>query len=150
MRISDWSSDVCSSDLPECILLDVDFSQSDDVFVGYESNDAHKIEVIESGMDGHAIHGELFFARPYDWIVAGTKARDPDVVHPTRGVRKLVKRVVHGSDFMMAAMTLYLTMGRDAVVVAAKLAGHYNADSWPQAELVNFRGDGKSTSLNYR
>src|SRR3546814_17932598 len=36
---------------PECILLDVDFSQSDDVFVGYESNDAHKIEVIESGMD---------------------------------------------------------------------------------------------------
>src|SRR3546814_8575488 len=83
MRISDWSSDVCSSDL---------FSQSDDVFVGYESNDAHKIEVIESGMDGHAIHGELFFARPYDWIVAGKKAGDPDVVHPTRGVRQLVKR----------------------------------------------------------
>src|SRR3546814_584942 len=73
---------------PECILLDVDFSQSDDVFVGYESNDAHKIEVIESGMDGHAIHGELFFARPYDWIVAGKKAGDPDVVHPTRGVRR--------------------------------------------------------------
>src|SRR3546814_5082221 len=97
MRISEWSSDVCSSDL------------SDDVFVGYESNDAHKIEVIESGMDGHAIHGELFFARPYDWIVAGKKAGDPDVVHPTRGVRQLVKRVVHGSNFMMAAMTLYLT-----------------------------------------
>src|SRR3546814_14238051 len=37
---------------PECILLDVDFSQSDDVFVGYESNDAHKIEVIESGKSG--------------------------------------------------------------------------------------------------
>src|SRR3546814_5394435 len=92
MRIRDWSSYVCSSDL-----------------------------VIESGMDGHAIHGELFFARPYDWIVAGKKAGDPDVVHPTRGVRQLVKRVVHGSNFMMAAMTLYLTMGRDAVVVAAKL-----------------------------
>src|SRR3546814_15670890 len=41
---------------------------------------------------------------------------------------------------MMAAMTLYLTMGRDAVVVAAKLAGHSNADSWPQEELVNFCG----------
>src|SRR3546814_7150051 len=48
--------------------------------------------------------------------------------------------VVHGSNFMMAAMTLYLTMGRDAVVVAAKLAGHSNADPWPQAELVNFCG----------
>src|SRR3546814_2748417 len=41
---------------------------------------------------------------------------------------------------MMAAMTLYLTMGRDAVVVAAKLAGHSNADSWPQEALVNFCG----------
>src|SRR3546814_16298857 len=94
MRISDWSSDVCSSDL---------------------SNDAHKIEVIESGIDGHAIHGELFFDRPYDWIVAGKKAGDPDVVHPTRGVRPLVKRVVHGSNFMMAAMTLYLTARKSVV-----------------------------------
>src|SRR3546814_6897577 len=92
-------------------------------------------------MDGQAIHGELFFARPYDWIVAGKKAGDPDVVHPTRGVRQLVKRVVHGSNFMMAAMTLYLTMGRDAVVVAVKLAGHSTADSWPQEELVNFCGN---------
>src|SRR3546814_17822800 len=31
-------------------------------------------------------------------------------------------------------------MGRDAVVVAAKLAGHSHADSWPQEELVNFCG----------
>src|SRR3546814_9844969 len=98
-------------------------------------------------MDGHAIHGELCFARPYDWIVAGKKAGDPDVVHPTRGVRQLVKRVVHGSNFMMAAMTLYLTMGRDAVVVAAKLAGHSNADSWPQEELVNFRSEEHTSEL---
>src|SRR3546814_12485915 len=93
MRISDWSSDVCSSDL-----------------------------------------------RPYDWIVAGKKAGDPDVVHPTRGVRQIVKRVVHGSNFMMEAMTLYLTMDRDALVVAAKPTGHSNANSCPQEKLVNFCG----------
>lgn len=123
---------------PDCILVDIDYSQSDDVFVGYESNDPHKIEVIKSGKDGHAIHGELFFARPYEWIVAGKKAGDDEVVHPTRGVRQLSKRVVHGANFMMAAMTLYLTMGKEAVVAAAKLAGNHDADKWPQDMLVNF------------
>lgn len=126
---------------PECILVDVDYSQSDDVFVGYESNDPHKIEVIESGLDGHAIHGELFFARPYDWIVAGKKAGDPQVVHPTRGVRQLSKRVVHGSNFMMAALTLFFTMGREAVVAAAEYAGHADASRWPQEQLVMFCGE---------
>lgn len=126
---------------PDCILLDFDYSQSDDVFVGYESNDQHKIEVIESGKDGHAIHGELFFARPYDWIVAGKKAGDPLVVHPTRGVRQLSKRVVHGSNFMMAAMTLFFTMGREAVVAAAEFAGFADASRWPQEKLVLFCGE---------
>lgn len=125
---------------PDCILIDVDYSQSDDVFVGFESNDPHKIEVIRSGKDGHAIHGELFFGRPYDWIVTGKKAGDAEVVHPTRGVRQLSKRVVHGANFMMAALTLFLTMGRDAVVAAAKLAGHGDADIWPQEKLVLFCG----------
>lgn len=126
---------------PDCILIDFDYSQSDDVFVGYESNDPHKIEVIESGKDGHAIHGELFFARPYDWIVAGKKAGDPQVVHPTRGVRQLSKRVVHGSNFMMAALTLFFTMGREAVVAAAEFAGHADANRWPQEKLVLFCGE---------
>lgn len=126
---------------PECILMDVDFSQSDDVFVGYESNDPGKIEVIESGLDGHAVHGELFFARPYDWIVAGKRAGDPQVVHPTRGVRQLSKRVVHGSNFMMAAMTLFFTMGREAVVAAAEFAGYGDASRWPQDKLVLFCGE---------
>lgn len=126
---------------PDCVLIDFDYSQSDDVFVGYESNDPHKIEVIESGKDGHAIHGELFFARPYDWIVAGKKAGDPLVVHPTRGVRQLSKRVVHGSNFMMAAMTLFFTMGREAVVAAAEFAGFGDASRWPQEKLVLFCGE---------
>lgn len=123
-----------------CVIMDVDFSQSDDVFMGYEANDRNKIEVIESGMDGHAVHGELFFKVPYDKIVEGKKANDPWIVHPTTGIRQLSKRIVHGTNFQMAALTLYMTMGREAVVAAAKLLGHMNAESYSQEQLVNSCG----------
>lgn len=123
-----------------CLLMDVDYSQSDDVFVGYESNDPTKIGVIESGMDGHAVHGELFFKIPYDEIVRGKKAGDPVIVHPTTGVRQLAKRVVHGTNFQMAPLTLFMTMGREAVVGAAKLLGFEDADSFSQDRLVNVCG----------
>lgn len=119
-----------------CILLDVDYSQSDDVFVGYESNDPEKIRVIESGVDGHAVHGELFFKRTYDSIVAGKRAGDPDIVHPVKGIRQIAKRVVHGTNFQMAAITLFMTMGRDAVVAAGILLGYKDADSWDQDRLI--------------
>ncbi len=122
---------------PGCIFMDVDYSQSDDVFMGYESNDPNKIEVIESGVDGHAVHGELFFKTPYDTIVSGKRAGDPAIIHPIYGIRQLAKRIVHGTNFQMAAVTLYMTMGRDAVVVAMKLMGHHDADRWSQDQLVH-------------
>jgi hypothetical protein len=122
---------------PGCILMDVDYSQSDDVFMGYESNDANKIAVIESGVDGHAVHGELFFKMPYDEIVKGKKLGLPEIVHPIFGVRQLSKRIVHGTNFQMAAITLYMTMGREAVVQAMTLMGHTDAHSWSQDQLVN-------------
>lgn len=117
--------------------MDVDYSQSDDVFVGYESNDRNKIAVIESGVDGHAVHGELFFKKPYDEIVAGKKAGLDEIIHPIFGVRQLSKRIVHGTNFQMAAITLFMTMGRDAVVAAMKLMGHGDAESWSQDQLIN-------------
>lgn len=118
------------------IFLDVDYSQSDDVFVAYESEDPDKIEVVESGRDGHAVNGELFFGKPYEWIVAGKKTHDPLVVHPIYGIRQLSKRIVHGTNFQMAGMTLYVTMGREAVVAAAELLGFADAGSWDQNRLV--------------
>ena len=57
------------------ILLDIDFSQSDDVFVAYESQDPDKIGIIERDLDAHAVNGELFFGKTYEWIVEGKKAR---------------------------------------------------------------------------
>lgn len=124
----------------DCILMDVDFSQSDDVFMGYESQDAEKIKVVESGKDAHAINGELFFKKSYDWIVAGKKAHDPLVVDELTGVRQQSKRLAHGTNFQMAPFTMYVTMGRDAVVAAAELLGFADADTWTQERLVHFCG----------
>lgn len=123
-----------------CVFLDIDYSQSDDVFMAYESQDPDKIAVVESGRDGHAVNGELFFKRDYDWIVAGKKAGHPDVVHPIFGIRQLSKKIVHGTNFQMAGMTLYITMGREAVVAAAILLGFPDAESWDQDRLVNLCG----------
>lgn len=129
------------------IFLDVDFSQSDDVFIAYESQDPDKIAVVESGKDAHAVNGELFFGRSYDWIVEGKKNKDPAVVHPLKGIRQIAKRVVHGTNFQMAAMTLYVTMGREAVVAAAVILGFEDAGSWSQEKLIALCGQ---LMLKYR
>lgn len=120
----------------DCLMFEADFSQSDDVFVGFEANDPDKIRVYESGDDAHAVNGELFFGMPYAEIVAGKKAKDPRIVDPTKGIRQLSKRIVHGTNFVMAAMTLFMTMGREAVEAAAKLMGESNPELWDQARLV--------------
>ena len=125
---------------PDCVFIDVDYSQSDDVFMAYESQDPDKIKLVESGLDGHAVNGELFFGIPYDKIVAGKKADDLFITHPTKGVRPISKRIVHGANFQMAAMTLYVTMGREAVVAAAELLGFKDAASWQQDKLVHLCG----------
>ena len=123
-----------------CVFLDIDFSQSDDVFMSYESQDPEKIAVVESGRDAHAVNAELFFGMPYDVVVAGKKAGLDTVVHPITGVRQLTKKTVHGTNFQMAAYTLYVTMGRDAVVAAAILLGHKDAGLWDEHQLVGLCG----------
>lgn len=118
------------------VILDVDFSQSDDVFMGYESQDPDKIAIVESGKDAHAVNGELFFGIPYDKICEGKANKEKWCVHPIIGVRQNSKRIVHGSNFQMAGMTLYVTMGRESVVAAAELLGFKDANQWTQEKLV--------------
>lgn len=122
------------------LFLDADYSQSDDVFIAYESQDPDKIALVESGLDGHAVHGELFFKRPYAWIVEGKERNDPAVVHNVRGVRQISKQIVHAANFLMHELTLYMKMGREAVVAAALILGYHDAESWSQDKLVNLCG----------
>jgi hypothetical protein len=122
------------------VMLDVDYSQSDDVFIAYESQDPDKIKVIEDELDAHAVNGELFFEIPYERIVEGKRNKEAWCVHPILGVRQNAKRAGHGSNFQMAAMTLYVTMGREAVIACAETLGNPDAASWDQERLVALCG----------
>lgn len=120
------------------ILFDVDYSQSDAVFVAYESNDLRYIDTMSSGRDSHAIHAEFFFKRSYDSIVAGKKADDPAITHPIKGIRNITKRVVHGANFQMAGGTLLVTMGKESVVAAAEYMGYADAATWTESQMESF------------
>lgn len=122
-----------------CFLLDVDLSAADDVFVTFESGDPRKIELFRSGKDSHSQNATLFFPNwEYGDIVAGKKKNEARIVHPIIGIRQITKKLSHGCNYLMAAMTLLMTTGRDAIVAAAKEVGHADAGYWSQDRLVAF------------
>lgn len=124
-----------------CFYVEIDYSAADDVFVAFESREPKKIELVRSGLDGHAVNACIFFPNwTYDGIVAGKKAEDPVIVHPITGIRQITKKVVHGTHYLMAALTLYNNAGREAIVAAAQVAGFEDAGQWPQQKLVEFCG----------
>ena len=124
----------------ESFLLEIDLSAADDVFVGYESEDPRKIEVIESGVDSHSYNAaNVFFTNwTYEQVVAGKKADDPAVVDPITGIRQITKKTTHGANYLMAGMTLLMSAGREAIVAAARHLGHDNAGSWSTERLAEF------------
>jgi hypothetical protein len=124
---------------PDSVLLDIDLSAGDDVFVTFESGDPRKIELFRSGRDAHAVNAVLFFPNwTYEEIIAGKRANDPRIVHPITGIRQITKKLAHGCNYLMMAMTLLMTAGRDAIVAAAKEWGHTDAHLWNQERLVGF------------
>lgn len=121
-----------------CILFDVDYAQSDAVFVAHEANDHAYIKTMTSGKDSHAIHAEFFFHIPYDKIVQGVIDNDPHIVHPIKGIRNITKRIVHGANFQMAGMTLLVNMGKESVVATAEYLGNPKAGTWTEDQLGQF------------
>lgn len=122
-----------------CFLMEVDYSAADDVFVAFESREQKKIDLVRSGLDTHATNALIFFANwTYDRIVEGKNAKDPKVVHPITGVRQITKKVVHGCHYLMAAMTLFMNAGREAIVAAALESGYGDAATWPEYRLIEF------------
>lgn len=126
---------------PDSFLIEIDFSASDDVFVGFESGEPKKIALIRSGRDTHATNALIFFSNwTYDAIVAGKNAKpsDPRVTHPITGVRQITKKLVHGGHYLMAGQTLLASAGREAIVAAALEEGYEDAGLWSQEKLVKF------------
>lgn len=122
---------------PDSIIIEADLSAGDDVFVSFESSDPKKIELFRSGLDTHAVNAVLFFSNwVYEDIIKGKKAKDPLVVHPITGIRQITKKLAHGSNYLMAALTLLMTAGREAIVAAAIQMGYADAGTWQQARLV--------------
>ena len=98
-------------------LVDADFAQADAYFVAFESEAPLMIQNMLDDRDTHCVHAAHFFKRSYEELIAHKKE---EWVGGEHGIRSIGKRVVHGSNYRMAAFTLYMTMGLRAVEAAAK------------------------------
>lgn len=129
---------------PGYVYVNIDYSQSDAIFVAFESEDPKYIDtmgrVVSEGYDSHSFHAAHFFKSNYQEVIDGYKRKDPKYYHPTRGIRPLTKRVVHGANFQMAARTLYHTMGKEAVIGAAIALGFADAGRWKEEQYVKLCG----------
>lgn len=124
---------------PDSVLFEIDLSAGDDVFVSFESGDPEKIALFRSGRDTHAVNATLFFPNwSYEDIIELKGKKDPRIVHPITGIRQITKKLAHGCNYLMAAMTLLNTAGRDALVAAAKEWGHDSPEAWPQSRFIEF------------
>lgn len=108
------------------ILFDIDYSQSDNYFVAYESEDEKCIEVVCDLRDTHCIHTAHFFKMSYEdaYNDPHKKAKDSP--------RSCTKKIVHGCNYDMQERTMFLNicaeLGKDALYKAAELLGY--RDAW--------------------
>lgn len=134
-NIAEWLREFLVAN-PDWVLCSGDYSASDDRFIAYESEDPDKMALVESGKDPHCFHASVFFSKDYNELFKGWKAKLPWVVNSTTGVRQNTKRVTHGRNFRMGAVTMYNTMGRDAVIATAIALGFHKAASFTDKELI--------------
>lgn len=97
-------------------LVSSDYSQSDSYFVAFESQDATMIETVLDDRDTHSVHVEFFFGHKYEDVVKGSSEKAAWVVHPVTGVRQIIKKVSHGTNYDMGGATMLLNIRREAAV----------------------------------
>lgn len=123
---------------PGYILVERDYEQSDAYFTAYSAAEQKFIGDLQALQDTHCLNASRFFRRPYDSIYRGYRADEDWVVHSTRGIRQITKRIVYGANYRMAAYTLFIQMGHRSVVSAARSLGYQAAHSWPVNRLIEF------------
>lgn len=109
---------------PGYFFLSLDYSQSDDFFIAFISQDPEKMRMMLSGLDVHSYHVAEFFGTPYEKVLAGKKAEDPEIVHPKTGLRQIIKRLVHGKNYLMQPATLLTAIGKSAAIMAGQKLGY--------------------------
>ena len=125
------------------VFWDADYGQSDLWFVAYETQDQVLIDRLNSGLDIHACHVEDLLGVPYEktvtWRKMGKDTKEYDFIeNKITGVRQIIKKVVHGTNYVMGPATMYSNIGRPSLVAAAIAAGHHNAPGWGNEELVAY------------
>ena len=101
---------------PGEILVASDYSQSDSYFVAFESQDEVMMETVLDDRDTHSVHVEFFFGFPYEKVVEGARRKEAWVVDPVTGVRQIIKKVSHGTNYDMGGETMLLNVRREAAV----------------------------------
>lgn len=116
------------------VLVSTDYSQSDSYFVAFECGDKTMIDTVTDDRDTHSVHVEFFFGYPYASVVEGAEKKEAWVVHPDTGVRQIIKKVSHGTNYDMGGATMLLNIRRPAAIamVRALLSGN-NANLFMKA-----------------
>lgn len=116
------------------ILFDVDYSQSDNYFVAYESEDPKCIEVVCDPRDTHCIHTAHFFKKSYEEVYNDPHKKAKD------SLRSCTKKIVHGCNYSMQARTMYMNicaeLGKEALFRAAEALGYSEPWSLPDSKLI--------------
>jgi DNA polymerase I-like protein with 3'-5' exonuclease and polymerase domains len=130
---------------PGTTLVSSDYSQSDSYFVAFESEDGAMIETVTDDRDTHSVHVEFFFGHKYADVVAGAAKKEPWVVHADIGVRQIIKKVSHGTNYDMGGGTMLLNVRKEAAwaMVCALLSGPNSA------KFITYMGLDKTKSAQY-
>jgi len=123
---------------PGYILFDFDYSKADFWHTAFASREPEMMRVaLQTDLDVHCYHASKFFSKPYEAIYTGYRAKEHWVVDSLRGVRQNAKRIVYGANYLMAGMTLFLQMGKEAVDATAAAMGKDTAH-WRIDQYVKF------------
>ena len=125
---------------PGYVLCELDYSASDAYFTAYSADEERYIANLEGDRDIHCVHASEFFKRPYEDIYEGYRSKREWVVHATRGVRQLAKRVGYGANYGMQAEGVLMSMGRESVEEVARYLGYGNASSLSHKQLEDICG----------
>ncbi len=107
-NIPPYAKPMCVADAG-WLLGAIDNGQSESRCTAYISEDQNLIRTVEESEDFHKTNASLFFGMPVSKITAA--------------IRKVAKRVNHGSTYNMGWYVLWETMGTKAVLNAKKLLG---------------------------
>lgn len=116
------------------ILFDIDYSQSDNYFVAYESEDPKCIEVVRDPRDTHCIHTAHFFKMSYEDVYNDPHKKAKD------SPRSCTKKIVHGCNYSMQGRTMFINicaeLGKEALFKAASLLGYEEPWSLSDSKLI--------------